>query len=89
MTLAADFGLGEALSTLFVVGLLAIWLLLIILLVGDMFRDPDLSGLAKAGWLLLILVLPLIGIFAYLVVRGDTVGRRVGASRAAAEGGSR
>ena len=85
MLLATDFGLGEVLATLFVAALFAVWLLLIIFLVADMFRDPELSGLAKAGWLLLILVLPFIGIFAYLIVRGGTVGRRVGASVSAAE----
>jgi len=79
MLLAADFTFGDVLSTLFVVGLFAVWVLLVILMLADMYGDPGLSGWAKAGWTLLILVLPLIGIFAYLIVRGDNMGRRIGA----------
>jgi Phospholipase_D-nuclease N-terminal len=35
----------------------------------DMFMRRDLSGWAKAGWLLLVLVLPLLGALIYLVAR--------------------
>ena len=35
----------------------------------DNFRRHDHSGLAKAGWALLILVLPLFGMLIYLIAR--------------------
>lgn len=35
----------------------------------DIFRRNDLSGAAKAGWILLIAVLPFLGILIYLIVR--------------------
>jgi multidrug resistance efflux pump len=38
--------------------------------VFDIFRSPDLSGWGKAGWLLLIVLLPLIGVLIYLIARG-------------------
>lgn len=82
MLLAADFSLGDALSVVFVAGLFAIWLGLIILLLADLYADPEPSGLAKAGWTAFIIFLPLIGIFTYLVVRGDRMGRRVGSALA-------
>jgi hypothetical protein len=82
MVLAAEYGLSEVLATLFVAGLFAVWVLLIILMLADMFGDPSLSGPAKAGWTVLIVFFPLIGIFAYLVVRGEGFGRRVGAELA-------
>lgn len=35
----------------------------------DIFRRPDSSGLAKFGWLVLILVLPLLGMLIYFMAR--------------------
>ncbi|HJV04565.1 MAG TPA: SHOCT domain-containing protein [Actinomycetota bacterium] len=36
---------------------------------ADIFRRNDLSGGAKAGWVILIVVLPFLGIVIYLVAR--------------------
>jgi hypothetical protein len=36
---------------------------------ADIFRRNDLSGGAKAGWLLLIFIVPLFGILIYLIAR--------------------
>ena len=46
------------------------WIVLLFRIVGDIFRSHDLSGGAKAAWVLLILVLPWLGALIYLVVRG-------------------
>jgi uncharacterized membrane protein len=37
--------------------------------VADIFRRDDIHGWKKAGWILLIIVLPLIGILIYLIAR--------------------
>jgi uncharacterized membrane protein len=37
--------------------------------VADIFRRHDLQGWKKAGWILLIIVLPLLGILIYLIAR--------------------
>jgi hypothetical protein len=37
--------------------------------VADIFRRDDMGGWAKAGWLLLIIVLPLLGILIYVISR--------------------
>jgi hypothetical protein len=37
--------------------------------VADIFRRDDMGGWAKAGWLLLIIVLPLLGILIYVIAR--------------------
>jgi hypothetical protein len=42
----------------------------------DMFGDHTLSGWAKAGWALLMIFLPWLGAFIYLIVRGRSMGER-------------
>jgi hypothetical protein len=46
---------------------MAIWIFIAIF--GDIFRRSDLSGLAKAGWILLIFILPFLGCLIYIVAR--------------------
>ena len=48
------------------------WFMLIwmfIAVFSDIFRRNDVSGLGKAGWTILIVVLPLLGILVYLIGR--------------------
>lgn len=58
--------------------LLIIWLALVIWTAIDVLGDDRLSGGAKAGWIVAILVLPLLGTVIYLIARGDR--RRAGDS---------
>jgi uncharacterized membrane protein len=44
-----------------------IWMFIAVF--GDIFRRQDLSGLAKAGWVLLIVILPFLGCLFYLIAR--------------------
>jgi ABC-type Fe3+ transport system permease subunit len=51
--------------------------------VFDLFRDHELSGWAKAGWLIFIVVLPYLGLFVYLIARGRGMAERAAKERAA------
>jgi len=42
----------------------------------DVFRDRDLSGWAKAGWAVLLIVVPWFGALIYLIVRGRSMSER-------------
>lgn len=46
---------------------LLLWM--VISTVIDIFKRGDMSGVSKAGWLLLIVILPLIGVVAYVVAK--------------------
>jgi hypothetical protein len=37
------------------------------------FASDDLSGWSKAGWMMLIVLVPLLGVVAYLIARGDNL----------------
>ncbi|MGW7594547.1 SHOCT domain-containing protein, partial [Streptomyces rubiginosohelvolus] len=52
------------------------WLFLLFRVIMDIFRSHDLSGWAKAGWLILALVLPYVGVLVYVIARGKSMGKR-------------
>lgn len=53
-----------------------IWFWMLILVFRDLFRRHDISGWGKAGWTLLVLVLPFLGVLIYLVAEGRQMGER-------------
>jgi hypothetical protein len=52
------------------------WFVLLFRIVGDIFRDDEMSGWAKAGWLVFTVLLPFLGVFVYVIARGKNMGRR-------------
>jgi hypothetical protein len=67
---ATQYPLLDAFFTvLWIVGFF-LWIWLAILVFSDIFRSRDMSGWAKAGWIVLVFILPLIGVLLYLIVRG-------------------
>jgi hypothetical protein len=50
-----------------------LWLFLVVWIIMDVLRNRDLGGWAKAGWILLIVLLPLIGILLYVGVHGALI----------------
>ena len=73
MPLAADYPFLQVLWTIFIFFAWVMVIAFVIMCLVDNFRRPDLSGLAKAGWTLLIIVLPLIGALAYQIARPKEV----------------
>jgi hypothetical protein len=53
-----------------------LWIFLLIRIISDIFRSEDLPGVAKALWTIFIIVLPFLGVFVYLIARGDGMHRR-------------
>jgi hypothetical protein len=53
-----------------------LWIWLVISIFIDIFRSEDLSGWGKAGWTILVLVIPLLGVLIYLVARGSSMQQR-------------
>jgi hypothetical protein len=54
--------------------ILFFWMLFIVF--GDLFSRHDISGWAKAGWTLFVIILPFLGIFVYLIAEGKSMGER-------------
>jgi ABC-type Fe3+ transport system permease subunit len=56
---------------------------------GDIFVSRDLSGFAKVMWCLFVIVLPYLGVFVYLIARGDDLTRHALESVSAQEASTR
>jgi hypothetical protein len=67
--LAAEWTVGSVLWTMlaFFFWTMAIWIFISVF--ADIFRRNDLSGWAKAGWILLIFILPFFGTLIYVIAR--------------------
>ena len=76
--------LGDWLLTIFWFFLLMIWIWLLITVFADMFRS-DMSGWAKAAWVLFVIVVPWLGVLVYLIVHGKDMQQRAIDSAAAQE----
>jgi ABC-type transport system involved in multi-copper enzyme maturation permease subunit len=67
----ADISLGELLLVAFEIFFFVVWVWILITILSDLFRDHELSGWAKAVWVLFLLFIPFLTALVYLVVRGS------------------
>ena len=52
------------------------WIWLLITIFVDIFRSDDLSGWGKAGWVIFVIILPLLGVLVYIIARGSSMQER-------------
>jgi Short C-terminal domain/Phospholipase_D-nuclease N-terminal len=67
----AEFTFGHALLTVLEIFLLFAYLWVLITIIGDLFRDHQMSGWGKAGWIVVLLLIPFLGALIYLITRGE------------------
>jgi hypothetical protein len=72
----AEITFGQALLTVLEIFLFVAWFWILITIISDLFRDHQISGWAKAGWVLLLLILPFLGTLIYLIARGGGMRER-------------
>jgi hypothetical protein len=70
------FGLWDVIVSVFWFMLLVAWISLFFRIIGDIFRDRELGGGAKALWTLALILLPWLGALLYLIVRGNSMNQR-------------
>ncbi|WP_411080248.1 SHOCT domain-containing protein [Streptomyces sp. cmx-18-6] len=71
-----DYPLLNLFLTMLYLFLWVMWFFLLFKVVTDLFRDHSLNGWAKAGWLVLVILLPYLGVLVYLIVRGRSMQER-------------
>ena len=77
--------LFDVLWSIFIFFLLIAWIWVLIGVITDVFRSDDLNGLAKGLWVLAIIVVPWLGVLAYLIIRGQGMTDRNAKAAADAE----
>ena len=70
MTATWNIDVSGAFLTMLWFFLFFLWIWLFITIFADIFRSDDLSGWGKAGWTVLLIVLPYLGALVYLIARG-------------------
>ena len=67
---------GSFLLAMFEFFIFFAYLMCLFWIFGDLFRSRDLGGWAKFFWVLFIIILPFLGMFAYLIARGGGMQQR-------------
>jgi Short C-terminal domain/Phospholipase_D-nuclease N-terminal len=67
----SGYPLLDAFWTMFLFFAWLLWIWLVVWVLMDIFRSRDISGWGKAGWIALVILLPLIGVLAYEIVHSD------------------
>ena len=79
----SDVSFGQVIWTTFFLLMLAAFVWLFILALRHLVRDRELSGWAKTGWLVALIIFPLVGALVYLLVRGEWMTERSAADASA------
>jgi type VI protein secretion system component VasK len=52
------------------------YLMILFQIIGDLFRDKDLSGWSKALWIIFLIIFPFLAAIIYLIARGRSMAER-------------
>jgi hypothetical protein len=72
----ANIGLGEILWSLLVIYVMIRYFMIMFTIIVDLFRSPDVGGVAKAIWAVLLIFFPIFTMIAYLITRGKGMAER-------------
>jgi hypothetical protein len=67
----ADISFGELLLVVVEIFLFVVWIWILFTIITDLFRDHEMSGWAKALWILFLVFIPFLTGLVYLIVRGS------------------
>ena len=67
----ADINFGDLLLLVVEVFLFVAWIWILISIIGDLFRDHEMSGWGKGIWILILVFIPFLSALVYLIARGD------------------
>lgn len=72
----ADVNLGDILWSMLVFFFIVVYFMIFFFILVDLFRSHDMSGWAKAVWIIFLLFLPLLAMLIYMIVRGPKMQER-------------
>jgi hypothetical protein len=69
----AEWQVGQVLWSTVWITLFFLWILLVIRVFADIFRSRDMGGVMKVLWMVFVVAMPYLGVFAYVIVRGRSM----------------
>jgi predicted membrane channel-forming protein YqfA (hemolysin III family) len=69
MLFSDGFTFSNFLADVLSIFIFVLWFWLLITVFGDLFRRHDVSGWAKAVWVIVLILFPYLGIFIYLITQ--------------------
>ena len=79
MTLAYDYPLLGVFWSVLWFFILIVWIMALFHVFVDIFRSHDMGGFAKALWLIFVVFMPFLGVFVYLIARGNKMAEHAAA----------
>ena len=76
MLLATDYPFLNILWTMIIFFAWVIWIWIAITVLIDVFRRHDIGGFSKAGWVILVIVVPFLGVLIYLLANHEGMAKR-------------
>ena len=70
------FTFASFLTDVLTVFVFVVWFWLLIITFSDLFRRHDISGWGKALWVIFLLIVPYLGVFAYLISQSGGMAER-------------
>jgi ABC-type multidrug transport system fused ATPase/permease subunit len=83
--LVADVSFADIFWSVLWFFFLFLWIMVLVYVFGDLFRDHSLSGGAKTLWVLFLIFLPFLAVFVYLIARGQGMAERSAARQQQAQ----
>jgi hypothetical protein len=69
--LAYDYPLLSVFWSMMIFFFWIVWIMALFYVFADIFRSSDMGGFAKTMWVIFVIILPFLGVFVYLLARGD------------------
>lgn len=76
MVVASSYPFLNIFWTILIFFAWVVWIWIMITVLIDLFRRRDISGWAKAAWIVFLIVLPFVGVLVYLIAQHDHMADR-------------
>jgi predicted membrane channel-forming protein YqfA (hemolysin III family) len=76
MLFEGGFSFTNFLADVLAIFVFVVWFWLLITVFSDLFRRHDISGWLKALWVIVLILVPYIGVFAYMISQGRGMAQR-------------
>jgi hypothetical protein len=73
---AADYPFLNIFWTMIIFFAWVIWIWMMVIILTDVFRRRDISGWAKAAWIVFLIIVPFLAVLIYLIAQHDGMAER-------------